>query len=358
MRFSLAMAGKVIFLMSVSLRTQILAQAPALVPVLHLTDAPFTATLVEVDRSPEKVTTLTKQLARSSNGSAYMAESIDGRLFRISIDDIPNDRSITLAPSPPSYTYLVSPPPGGKFRTFSMEENRKQLQWLQDLCRRKPDYESTRGKTHRVPLGVQIKDGMAIFGETDESISDTGEKRTSESWLSELGVRMSLRTDSSTEGHYETETLTELRRVEPDPRLFQIPPEYLPHPDALLDAKTVFIENQTGDQRVEDGAKEGFENWKRLAVTTSKQDADLIAVFSNRYENSGAPAEAAIEMKIYRPGSGELLYTSNLIANRRTPSRTEGSPDAKAVARSCVGSLQNRIANTHIGPANVHIVAH
>ena len=103
---------------------------------------------------------------------------------------------------------------------------------------------------------------MTLFGHTDEFTSDTGDKRTTEVWDSDLGVAMSVKTDSPASEHYRLAALTDLRRVEPNPKLFEIPAEYLPHPDALLDAKTVFIDNRTGNREVEDGAKEAFDGWK------------------------------------------------------------------------------------------------
>ena len=53
-------------------------------------------------------------------------------------------------------------------------------------------------------------------------------------------------------------TVTDFRRVEPDPALFEIPAEYLPGHDPLLIAKTVFVENETGDPEVKDASERDF----------------------------------------------------------------------------------------------------
>jgi hypothetical protein len=346
MRLVPAFVAAAVFL-SLNLSTQLHAQ----IPINHITDAPFTATWTETGHFGGKIKTETKQLARSSNGSTYMAEAFNGRIFRIYIDDIPNSRSVTLFPSPPSYTYILSPAPEGRFRTWSIENNRETLQRMQEMYLQKPDTEEPNGKYHRVVLGIKQEDGLTLFGHTYEFTSDTGDKRTTEVWDSDLGVAMSVKTDSPASEHYSLAALTDLRRVEPNPKLFEIPAEYLPHPDALLDAKTVFIDNRTGNREVEDGAKEAFDGWKRMAVTNSRERADLIAVFTNTEAHEQVPPPAPIEMKIYRPGSEEPLFTSHLISNRNTAFRSVSSHDEKVTAKNCVASLENRVENTHIGLA-------
>jgi len=88
-----------------------------------------------------------------------------------------------------------------------------------------------------------------------------------------------------------------------------------------------------------------------MAVTNSRERADLIAVFTNTEAHEQVLPPAPIEMKIYRPGSEEPFFTSHLISNRNTAFRSESSHDEKVTAKNCVASLENRVENTHIGLA-------
>jgi hypothetical protein len=136
--------------------------------------------------------------------------------------------------------------------------------------------------------------------------------------------------------------------VEPDPKLFEIPAEYL-HPDALLSAKTVFIENRTAFPEVVDGAQMAFNSWKRLAVADSKEAADLIAVFTTKIADDQRPPEYSIEMNVYQPNSEDPIFTSHLGWNPNAVTRGNSMHPGKSTAQNCVIDLINRVQNTHIG---------
>ncbi len=218
------------------------ASALALVPLLlsftwgsplsaqfvNLIDAPFTATFSSTHNGQALPDA---EWARASNGSTYQAQKrSDGSIYRIMIADVPNHRRIELFPFPPSYTYTVSPL---NARGDSVEQYRKQLQRAQDLFTQNPDRAKTNGSHHHeIALGVEQKDGMTIFRNRDELALASGEKVTAEFWQSDLGFPIRRISDSSTNG-VDVQTITNLRRVELSPKLFEIPAEYLPHPDPL-----------------------------------------------------------------------------------------------------------------------------
>jgi len=337
--------------------------------IVSVTNAPFTA--AEKSTEDGGLTYSTAQLARASNGSTYAASKAkDGHVMRIYIEDVPNNRRIQLFPSPPSYTYSLEPAPKGGWRTDSIDSYRERLQRFQDSIVQDPDRDKpTGGHTHRVALGVKQEDGIALFGERRELTLATGEKRTTERWESDLGLTMSR--IASRPGKTYVWTVTDLKRVEPDPALFEIPAEYLPHHDPLLDAKTVFIENETGDQEVKDAAETAFNNWKRMtlpasmekeaadrgwkhmAVVASKEKADIIAVFTNTVRNADDMGPVpAIEMKIYAPGSEDPVFTYHPAFNPDFQIHGDPARYNRDIARGCVTALWNRIANTHIGLRN------
>ena len=57
--------------------------------------------------------------------------------------------------------------------------------------------------------------------------------------------------------------------------------------DHLLEARTVFILNQTGSPEITDGASQAFADSKRLIVVNSKESADLIVTFTPATEQTG-----------------------------------------------------------------------
>lgn len=320
---------------------------PLLAQFVNITDAPFTATVVWIrDGQPNA----TEEFARASNGSTYDAtKATDGRLVHITIVDVPNNRRIELMPSPPSYIYRLQNT--GKVRTSTVEEYRTTLQRLQDHFRQSPDRDKAEDGSHRhqIALGVREEDGMTLFGNREEINLASGEKRIVEAWQSDLGVAATFAEKGT--ATQTVRTLTNMRRVEPDPKLFEIPAEYLPHADPLLDGKKVFVDNETGIPEVRDAAAAGFNAfgksqhpWK---VVDSMDEADIVAVFANAVHTDDL--DPPFEMKIHVPRSDETLFISHL---RRNPDAKVQSYLAyeKSLAASCVGDLWNGVVNTRIGP--------
>jgi hypothetical protein len=118
----------------------------------------------------------------------------------------------------------------------------------------------------------------------------------------------------------------------------------------LLEAKTVFLENKTGDEEVKDAAEKAFNNWKHMTVVASNEKADIIAVFTNTERNADDIGPVpAIEMKIYAPTSEEPLFTHHPVFNPDFQLHGDPTRYNRDIARGCVTALWNRIANTHIG---------
>jgi hypothetical protein len=347
MKFFMAMA--VAPILSLTLSTQLEAQ------IALITEAPFTASILNTDDGEKAY--VGAYLARASNGSTYQARmDSDGRALTIEIQDVPNNRYIALHPLPPSYTYSITPPRGGKFITQSIDQYREFLQAVQNKEARevatKPEWVDMYGAHHHpVVLGAINQDGMTLFGRLDDLTYANGKTVAEEHWRSDLGLFVSdkINADSPTEGKSSRiSKVTDLHLGEPDPKLFEIPAEYFSGNDPLLNAKSVFIDNETGEQEVEDRAIAWFNEWKRMAVKATKQEADIVAVFSKATTDDLGPAVSSIEMNIYQSVSEHPIFA----IRPHLPSDIVGletTRQDKWAAGRCVDDLRGRITNTRIG---------
>jgi len=188
---------------------------------------------------------------------------------------------------------------------------------------------------------------MTLFGNREDIVLASGEKHTVEAWQSDLGVALTWADSGGTTPV--VRTLTTVRRVEPDPKLFDIPVEYLAHSDPLLDGKKVFVDNKTSVPEVADAAARAFNgalpqhSWVTVG---SIEEADLVAEFAPVTRNDDL--DPPFEMKIHVPGSDDILFVSR---PRRNPDYQIKSylNYEKSLPGSCVADLWNRAANTHIG---------
>jgi hypothetical protein len=186
-----------------------------------VTGAPFSATWRETARNHGKVISqMTIQVARAANGSIYSAMvSVEGTPQQIEICDVPNNRLITV--NAITHTYKLSTPDGGKFRTLSVQQFTELLQKLQDANAQGVEHPPVR----YVSLGVKQDSGMTLYGQkvvwifADEDIQ--------ESWMSsDLGTKAGWKEIRPSSELDVVGALTEIRREEPDPKLFRVPEGY------------------------------------------------------------------------------------------------------------------------------------
>jgi hypothetical protein len=188
----------------------------------HTSGVPFTATWQQSIWDHGKLTSQTTLLrvARASDGSTYCARlTPEGTPYEVDIDDLPNNRMITLYP--PNHTYKLSTPQGGKFHTLSLEEVAKMLEWRQEYFAQgveRPPFRLT-------SLGVKQEDGMTLYGQKTEL--HIGDIVITEDWISsDLGVKARLKQTQQTQEHVYFNVIRDVRRVEPDSTLFEIPKGY------------------------------------------------------------------------------------------------------------------------------------
>jgi hypothetical protein len=338
--------------------------------VVALTDAPFSATLSVIDN--EGRTYPMQKFARAGNGSTYVASyAKDGHPTRVTIEDVPNSRIIEFTPQPPSYTYTLRPALKNECRTYSVDRYREIFQRAQQDFIDRPDRDKPGGSHHHeVPLGVRQEDGLTLVGHRNEATLQNGKKHAVEMWMSDLGLAIDIKGNGPAPEGIRAWTVTDFKRVEPDPTLFEIPAEYLPGHDPLLNAKTVFVENETGDPEVKDTAERDFNSWKtrthlrplereeaiqgwrRITVVAAKEKADIIAVFTSVRNDDDASILPAMEMKIYAPNSDEPLFTHHGASNPNFKIQDELSPYTRDMVGGCVIALLNRLVNTRIGLIN------
>lgn len=320
--------------------------------VANVLGSPFTATVVS---NPEGQAPVKRwRIARASDGSTYRGPyERDGKLSLVSIADVPNHRRVEYMLGPREFrnhTYRLTTE---KFFTESVEEHRARL----GCCI--PDHDKVKGGRlfHFTPLGEKSDDGMILFGRRVEETYDDGTKRVSEYWDSDLGIEVSRTVDGPQPGRHESWVVTDIRREEPDPSLFQVPKEYLSDP--LLEAITIFIDNQTGVPEVLDMATTQLNSWKwppahkPLTIVQNQSAADLTATFTKitgieldasyqAIRPSKPTPVSGIKMQIHLRGSSEIEFEN--AAGSSSIAKSDGF-----AAQTCVTALWNLVANTRVG---------
>jgi hypothetical protein len=61
---------------------------------------------------------------------------------------------------------------------------------------------------------------------------------------------------------------------------FGAEPKHAPLPDKLAHAKTVYLENSTGDQKLADGVYSLVSGWERWEFVTDRVKADILLILS------------------------------------------------------------------------------
>jgi len=318
----------------------------------HVLDAPFIATVTSNPLGPAPIKRM--RIARASNGSTYLGPyERDGRDGTVLIEDVPNRRRIEYRVPRPEFrdhTYRLTTE---NFFTESVEEHRARL----GCCI--PDKDKLKGGRlyHYTQLGEKTGDGMVLFGRRVEETLDDGTKRVSEYWDSDLGIQVSRTVDGPQPGRHESWVVTDIRREEPDPSLFQVPKEYLSDP--LLEVNTIFLDNQTGVAEVLDMATTQLSSWKwppahkPLMIVQDKSAADLTATFtritdtelqaSRQMIKTSKPVPVSgIKMKINLRGSSEVEFEN--AAGSSGTAKGDGF-----AAQTCVTALWNLVANARVG---------
>jgi hypothetical protein len=150
------------------------------------------------------------------------------------------NRKIEILPQDSVYHYIPIIGPAGKLTTHSVEEMFKMLQGEQERIINHPDDPSPDlPRWHFTALGCRQENGFNLCGVRDETTSNTGEEQLRDIWRSDLGLIMSVPESrplaqpvNDIQAITYIEGVTDLRREEPAPQLFEIPAGYALVPSA------------------------------------------------------------------------------------------------------------------------------
>jgi hypothetical protein len=81
--------------------------------------------------------------------------------------------------------------------------------------------------------------------------------------------------------------------------------KYAPLPDKIVTAKTVFLQNDTGEQKFADNVFKQLEQWGRWRVVTNRAGADIVLSLDHkdRFHNN-------FYLRVLDRESGETLWTA------------------------------------------------
>jgi hypothetical protein len=122
-------------------------------------------------------------------------------------------------------------------------------------------------------------------------------------------------------------------------------PKHAPLPDAVYEAKTVFIINQSGYQSTADGAFEALTKWGTLNVVSNKSKADLIMTFSYGGDElvKGTSSWGDFIMTVQLRGTDDTVFqASSGGGGFHIPSNRGGF-----AAKDCVSQFKKRLTEPH-----------
>ncbi len=195
---------------------------------------PFQATKTRSDLIDGKFSTYSHIIARNSNGSTYeeMPDRETGAPAMIIIHDVVNGRTIGLDLKLKFYTVTPAPNPPVPDAS-SPEEIQKSIAYVKTL---KGSHTSQDGVETTV-LGVRTQDGFLESGQrtvmqTLPPSSKLKEKVWEIWWIPELSITAETTGFDADNKPVQTTKITNIRKTEPDPSLFEIPPGYVPAPSS------------------------------------------------------------------------------------------------------------------------------
>jgi hypothetical protein len=121
-------------------------------------------------------------------------------------------------------------------------------------------------------------------------------------------------------------------------------PKHAPLPDAVYQAKSVLIVNQTGYQSTTDGAYDALTKWGSLSVVSDRSKADLIITFTYADDIvKGTTSWGAFSMAVQLRGSDDAIFqTSSGGGGFHVPSNRGGF-----AAKDCVNQFRKRLTEPH-----------
>ncbi|HVS89653.1 MAG TPA: hypothetical protein VHF01_15710 [Candidatus Acidoferrum sp.] len=111
--------------------------------------------------------------------------------------------------------------------------------------------------------------------------------------------------------------------------------KYAPLPEQIVNAKTVFLINETGKAKFGDAVYKQVKTWNRWQVVTNKTQADLVLVVTDKGGMSSL--NPSFYLNVIDPKTGDELWTS------RTTMQGKLWRSWDSVAETLLGDIRKRM---------------
>ena len=112
-----------------------------------------------------------------------------------------------------------------------------------------------------------------------------------------------------------------------------------PLPIEVTLAKTIYVDNETGDKHLLDTAKDDFKTWGRFAIADSQTDANLLAVFTSKLGLDRFGNASFVVMDVYISGHSEPAFEATNAA------KSIFAPEHRA--KTCIDGFRKRLEPKH-----------
>jgi len=111
--------------------------------------------------------------------------------------------------------------------------------------------------------------------------------------------------------------------------------QHAPLPEQIVSAKTVFLMNETGKAKFGDAVYKQIKTWNRWQVVTSKSQADLVLVVTDK--GGARSLNPSFYLNVVDPKTGAQLWTC------RTTMQGKLWRSWDSVAETLLGDIRKRI---------------
>jgi hypothetical protein len=118
--------------------------------------------------------------------------------------------------------------------------------------------------------------------------------------------------------------------------------DYAPLPVALMNARSVYIANESPDAIVGDRAYSELRKWGRFKIVQSRKDADVVFVFSMETHEAGYVTTASAQTN----GTASFTQTSDTTVSGNVSTTTSGSATTRPIVR---GNVFLHVVDAHTG---------
>jgi hypothetical protein len=112
-----------------------------------------------------------------------------------------------------------------------------------------------------------------------------------------------------------------------------------PLPIEVRSAKTIYLMNETGNEKVLGTAIDQFTGWVRFAISKTKDDADLVVVFTRKKGMDKWGNVGITEMDVFVKGQNEPAFIAKDALKLIT--------DPQHPTKACINSLRKRLEAKH-----------